>query len=329
MADINVSTSSGASSDLFRLLVESVAAHAIFLLDPTGKVASWNPGAHRIKGYLPEEIVGKHFSIFYSPHDVKRGKPEYGLRTAAEEGRWEEEGWRMRKDGSRFWAHVTLTDLRDSTGRLVGFAKVTRDLTERKQAEEERSELLHREHEARVQVETALERLGVVQSVTEAALAHLGLDDLLTALLARIREALSVDTAAVLVLEGQELVARAAVGLEEEVEQGVRVPLGQGFAGRVAAERRAVFLEDVEHADVMRSGLGLGLYITRQIVEQHGGSIAVSFPDDGGTRLEVRLPTAGFEPRGQTTDDEVETPSTAPHRQQAPAAHLETGLSSS
>jgi PAS domain S-box-containing protein len=240
-------------NELFRLLVESVKDYAIFVLGPTGLVVSWNEGAQRIKGYRAGEIIGKHFSIFYPPRDVQQGKPDYALRVAADEGRWQEEGWRVRKDGSRFWASVVITALVDTTGDLIGFAKVTRDLTERKRAEEERIQLLDLEHAARVQAETAVERLKVMQSVTEAALAHLDLDSLLTALLDRIAETLSVDTVAILLLDEEEdaLVARAAKGIEEEVEQAVRIPVGKGFAGCIAAQRQAVVLDDIDHADVL------------------------------------------------------------------------------
>ena len=139
----------GGQTDLFRLLVESVRDYAIFLLDPHGHIRSWNAGAQRIKGYSASDIIGKHFSIFYPPTDVRRGKPDYELRVAIEEGRYEEEGWRVRKDGTRFWASVVITALRAPDETLVGFAKVTRDLTERKQAEEERARLLELEREAR------------------------------------------------------------------------------------------------------------------------------------------------------------------------------------
>ncbi len=111
--------------------------YAIFILDPGGHVLTWNPGAERIKGYRADEIIGKHFSIFYPPEDVAAGKTERELEIAIHEGRFEEEGWRIRKDGSRIWANVTITALRNPAGKLVGFAKVTRDLTERRVAEEE------------------------------------------------------------------------------------------------------------------------------------------------------------------------------------------------
>ncbi|MDP9437831.1 MAG: PAS domain S-box protein [Actinomycetota bacterium] len=125
------------SEERFRLIVEGTKDYAIYMLDPEGNVASWNEGARRIKGYDAREIVGRHFSLFFAPEDVRRGRPEEELRIAAEEGRYEEQNWRVRKDGSRFWADVVLTALRDEeTGRLRGFSKLTRDATERKRAEE-------------------------------------------------------------------------------------------------------------------------------------------------------------------------------------------------
>jgi PAS domain S-box-containing protein len=124
------------SEQRFRSLVEGVKDYAIFILDPEGRVSTWNPGAERIKGYRPEEIIGKHFSQFYSTEDREAGKPAEELRVAATQGRFEEEGWRFRKDGSCFWASVLISAIQDANGSLAGFAKVTRDLTERKTAEE-------------------------------------------------------------------------------------------------------------------------------------------------------------------------------------------------
>jgi PAS domain S-box-containing protein len=124
------------SEERFRLLVQSVRDYAIFMLDPDGRVVSWNAGAERINGYTPEEIIGRHFSTFYPPADLEAGKPEWELETAARDGKFEEEGWRMRKDGSAFWASVLITPLRRADGKLIGFTKVTRDLTERRAAQE-------------------------------------------------------------------------------------------------------------------------------------------------------------------------------------------------
>jgi PAS domain S-box-containing protein len=123
------------SEERFRLLVQSVRDYAIFMLDPDGNVASWNEGAQRIKLYTAGEIVGKHFSVFYPPEDVAAGKTVWELEVATREGRVEDEGWRVRKDGTRFWANVVITALRGKDGKLAGFTKVTRDLTERRAAQ--------------------------------------------------------------------------------------------------------------------------------------------------------------------------------------------------
>jgi PAS domain S-box-containing protein len=122
-------------ASLYQLLVESVRDYAIFALDPTGHIVTWNVGAERFKGYKANEIIGKHFSVFYTPEEASV-KPPMELAIADKEGRVEDEGWRVRKDGTRMWANVVITALRDETGKLVGFAKVTRDLTERREAEQ-------------------------------------------------------------------------------------------------------------------------------------------------------------------------------------------------
>jgi PAS domain S-box-containing protein len=125
-----------ASEERFRLLVDGADDYAIFLLDPTGHVISWNPGAERTKGYTADEIIGHHFSRFYPKEAIDRGWPAHELQVAQAEGRFEDEGWRVRKDGTQFWANVVITALRDETENLRGFSKITRDLTERKRAEE-------------------------------------------------------------------------------------------------------------------------------------------------------------------------------------------------
>ena len=122
--------------ELYRLLIERVTDYAIFALDAGGHIVSWNPGAQRLKGYQAHEIIGKHFSTFYPDSDKRAGKPEWELKVATEAGRVEDEGWRIRKDGTRFWANVVITALRDDDGRLVGFAKITRDLTERMESQQ-------------------------------------------------------------------------------------------------------------------------------------------------------------------------------------------------
>ena len=133
-----------------RLLVETVQDYAIFSLDCHGVITSWNRGAQRIKGYTAREAIGRHFSMFYEPPDVARGWPQEELERAAEQGRFEDEGWRVRKDGSRFWANVVITALKDEHGQLLGFSKVTRDLTERRRHEEQ---LREREESLRLLVE--------------------------------------------------------------------------------------------------------------------------------------------------------------------------------
>ena len=130
------------SEERFRLLVEGVLDYAIFMLDPGGHIISWNSGAERLKGWRAEEIIGQHFSVFYTPEDRDRDHPAHELEIAVREGRYEEEGWRVRKDGTRFWANVLITALFDKDGTLRGFGKVTRDTTERREL------LLHRERAA-------------------------------------------------------------------------------------------------------------------------------------------------------------------------------------
>jgi len=154
-----VNETSGAPDDegRFRLLVDAVTDYAIYMLDPDGYVVSWNPGAERFKGYSPEDIIGQHFSRFYTPEDQASGLPARALRTALAEGRFEHEGWRVRKDGSRFWANVIIDPVRNPNGELIGFAKVTRDITERMQNEKA---LRHSEERFRL----------LVQGVTDYAI---------------------------------------------------------------------------------------------------------------------------------------------------------------
>ncbi len=152
------------SEERFRLLVEGVKDYAIFMLDPEGRVASWNSGAERLKGYPAEEIIGQHFSRFFTAQDIERREPEKELQVAATQGQYEDEGWRVRKDGSQFWANVIITALKDEGGRVRGFSKVTRDFTERKQAEG-----------------------ALVLEITNALISKLDLDSLLAAISASIR----------------------------------------------------------------------------------------------------------------------------------------------
>jgi PAS domain S-box-containing protein len=133
MSDATPST----PDELYRLLVEAVREYAIFMLDREGRIMSWNVGAERLKGYKADEIIGQHFSIFYEDHARRIGHPEEELRIAEAEGQYQEEGWRIRKDGTRFWANVLITAIHDQLGRHIGFAKVTRDMTDRRKGEDQ------------------------------------------------------------------------------------------------------------------------------------------------------------------------------------------------
>ena len=153
LLEVNLNTSlavASQGSDLFALLVQSIKDYAIFVLDPEGHVLTWNAGAKTIKGYSSEEIVGKHFSIFYPPEAVRSGWPSRELALAEKAGRFADEGWRVRKDGTLFWASVIITALRNPSGSLCGFAKITRDLTERRRIEE-RFQALNKELRCRVE----------------------------------------------------------------------------------------------------------------------------------------------------------------------------------
>src|SRR5690606_36466939 len=140
------------------LLVQSVQDYAIFMLDPDGRIVSWNEGAERIKGYAAHEILGRSLTTFYPQEAIESGFPQHELAVARREGRFEDEGWRVRKDGSRFWANVVITALQGPDGRLEGFAKVTRDLTARREAEEQ-ARRLAAEEAAHAEAATQAEEL--------------------------------------------------------------------------------------------------------------------------------------------------------------------------
>lgn len=296
-----------ASEERFRLLVEQVQDYAIFMLDPRGQIVSWNAGAQRIKGYTAQEIIGEHFSRFYPPEALATGTPERELAVARTQGRVEDEGWRLRKDGYRFWANVVITALYDEHGELRGFAKVTRDLTERKRAEDERERLLQQEQQARVDAEHFAGQIQRLQALTDAALAHLALDDLLHALLDRLSELLVVDTIAILLVDAgsTELTVRAAKGLEEEVLHGMPIPFGAGFAGRIAAERRPVILPEVDPQMILspvlrekgvRSLLGVPLLVEGHLIGVvHVGTLVPRpFTDDDVALLQLAADRIGL-----------------------------------
>ncbi|HET7540076.1 MAG TPA: PAS domain S-box protein [Polyangiaceae bacterium] len=202
------------ADERFRLLVQSVEDYAIFLLDARGHVASWNVGAERIKGYRAEEILGQHFSRFYPPEDVAAGKCELELRVAAEQGRIEDEGFRVRKDGTRFWANVVITALRNPAGELVGFAKVTRDLTERRAAEAARLEL----------GQIARDRLKALGDLSDALTFASSVEDVARVISTRGAELARADTCTLHLLndETQALDLIAEQGCQREVRERIR-----------------------------------------------------------------------------------------------------------
>src|SRR5215203_5546932 len=217
------------NEERFRLLVAGVKDYAIFMLDPDGKVASWNEGAHRIKGYRQQEILGRHFSVFYPEEDLKRSKPEPELEIAQEMGTYEEEGWRVRKDGSRFWASVLITALWDEAGGLRGFAKVTRDITEHKRAEEE----IQRLNETLEELKDLVGKLVLGQEEEQRRVAyevHEGLEQALTLIQQTISDARRI-TATLRPTVLDELGLPDAISLEVERlrKEGYRVEYEEGL----------------------------------------------------------------------------------------------------
>jgi len=211
------------SEEQFRSIVNSVEDYAIFLLDAEGHVNTWNPGAERIKGYRAEEIIGRSFNCFYTKDDIGRGKPSQALRTAAQLGRYEDEGWRVRKGGSRFWADVIVTAIKDSNGHLLGFSKVTRDLTVRKKAED-----------------------ALMQELSKSVVSSFDIRNLLSALSASIRHVIPQDYAAVALHDRESNQLRVydleTGGTSSPSLEQVLVPLKRSASGYVFMSREPLLL---------------------------------------------------------------------------------------
>jgi formate hydrogenlyase transcriptional activator len=226
-----------------RSIVESVRDYAIYLLDRDGNVMTWNPGAERIKGYVADEILGSHFSRFFTHEDVERGRPQELMRLAAARGRFEEQGWRVRKDGSRFWTDSILTAIRDSTGAVTGYSKVTRDFTDRKRAEE-----------------------AVMLQLSNALLANMDVRKLLGAISASLREVIPHDAATLGLFDAATggLIVQFLGADEGDSRRGdVRLPLEGSPAGEAFRSREPVVVEQIKNtrfdADTMSHLTALGM----------------------------------------------------------------------
>jgi len=359
----------GQNDAVFRRLVETVREYAIFLLDPEGRVMTWNPGAQRIKGYTAEEIIGQHFGRFY-PAGTSKEKLDGELKYAVEHGQFEEENWRIRKDGSTFWANVVITPLYEDE-KLIGYIKVTRDLTERIRHEQERAELAANEARARAEVAARDSFLSIAAHELKTPLTSAKAATQLLKRSFRLRSDLDATQARALQLvdeqieklgrlvtrlletvqiQGQrfalfkertdvsEIVRSTVTRLEGPSEQVITLtapkslmaevdplrleqvltnllsnamkfsPKGQPISvvleehpselRLIVADRgpgvpegaRDHLFERFFQANPDRSGMGLGLFITKEIVDRHDGTIAVDFPASGGSRFTVTLP---------------------------------------
>jgi PAS domain S-box-containing protein len=235
-------------------LVESVTGHAIFMLDPTGRVVTWNAGAERIEGYRADEIIGQHIARFYPPEDVERGLPNFHLQVASREGRLEYEGWRVRKDGTRFWANVVISTIRNPDGKLLGFAKVTHDMTERKHAEE-RIQQLNAELEGRVaelaaanQLVTQHNRaLAAVNAAIVAISSALEPTEVLQRIVDTARELIHAKYAALGVAnEEGRIVQFVTAGITPEERAAIGpLPQGHGLLGVLIQEGKPLRIPDI------------------------------------------------------------------------------------
>jgi PAS domain S-box-containing protein len=269
------------SEELFRLLVESVTDYAIFMLDPDGRVATWNLGAERIKGYSAQEVIGRHFSVFYTEEAVARGWPEYELKVARAEGRFEDYGWRVRQDGSQFWANVIITAVYNH-GRLVGFSKVTRDLTEKKRAEEElqqERDLLEQRVEARTAELTRLEQ-ELRQKVEELGAADRRKDEFLATLAHELRNPLAPLRHALQLLhlaDGDPALHEKARGvMERQLAQMVRLIDDLLDVSRITRNKLQLRKERIELASVVQSAMEA----IRPLIATSGHELTVALPPE-------------------------------------------------
>ena len=225
------------SEENFRLLVEGVKDYAIFMLDPQGQIMNWNHGAEILKGYQREEIIGQHFSRFYTDEDIKMDKPRYLLERTVSEGRLEERGWRLRKDGSKFLANIIITALYDEKHQLRGFAKITRDVTELVKAQQ--------------RIQQQVEQLNALREIDKAILFSLDLNLTLSVFMQHASERLKVDAISILLLNSQTqmLEIRASRGFRSSAILRGRIRLGEGVAGRAALERRIEHEDYIENAE--------------------------------------------------------------------------------
>jgi len=356
------------SEEKLRLMIASVRDYTLIMLDPRGHVASWNPGAEVTNGYRQEEILGEHFSRFFTAEDIAADKPAQELRLAATNGRFEDEAWRVRKDGTRFWANVVVTPIRDAANQLVGFVKITRDLTERHRVEEERLRLVQAQEAIRLRDEflsiashelktplTALQlQLGGIESGVAASnpalekkiararrigdrLAQLietlldvsriaagtlrltpeifDLVDATREVMERLRDSatnagceLSLESA--VSVRGSWDRLRIEQVLTNLIANAIKYAAGKPIVVSVAREEDAAVLRVRDHGpgipnqelsriferfarvSSMRdnAGMGLGLYVARQIVKAHDGAIEASNMPEGGACFTVRLP---------------------------------------
>ncbi len=301
----------------FRLMVDGVADYALYLLDPEGRVVNWNAGAERLKGYRAAEIVGQDFAVFYTPEDVRAGIPGDALARAAASGRYEEERWRLRKDGRRFWAHVVIRSLRDDGGRLVGFATLTHDLTERRRAAEIRTRLLEQlisaqEDEQRRLARELHDETG--QSLTSLLVGLRALEDAATLEEARAgaRDLRAVTARALeevgRLARGLRPVALDELGLAAALEQyateyararGLRVDVQtRGLeAGRLPAAVETALYRIVQEA-LTNTAKHAGAQAVSIVLRRHGTAVQAIVSDDGcGFEVEAALAAGGSGPR--------------------------------